>query len=143
MKEERNEGAIPSAISRRPLPFDLSDPQKKGARWEKWIRRFELYLSAACKSHMDEQARGLFLNLVGYDVEDLLVTFPLKAITKYKGLIKCLTDSFDLQQNVDFERYTFSTACQRTDESLNDFAIRLRKLVTYCEFDKFDNEAAI
>ncbi|KAJ1128705.1 hypothetical protein NDU88_007080 [Pleurodeles waltl] len=29
-----------------------------------------------------------------------------------------------------------------TDESLNYFVTRLHKLVTHCEFNKFDNEAA-
>ncbi|KAJ1134664.1 hypothetical protein NDU88_001115 [Pleurodeles waltl] len=139
--EENNEGTLPSAFFRRLLPLDLADSQMKGARWEKCIRRFERSLSATCKGHINEQARDLFLNLVGDDVEDLLVTFPLKSITTYKGLIKCLTDSFDQQRNVHFECYTFNTACQWTDESVDDFATQLCKLVTYCEFDKPEDRA--
>lgn len=134
---------IPSSVFRRPLPFDLSDSQTKSARWEKWIRCFERYLRLTCGNYSDEMARDLFLNLVGDDVEDLLVTFPPESIATYKGLIKCLTDSFVPQRNVDNERYTFNMACQRADESLDDFATRLRKLVLYCEFDKFNNEEAI
>ncbi|KAJ1163018.1 hypothetical protein NDU88_003481 [Pleurodeles waltl] len=85
----------------------------------------------------------LFLNLFGDDIEDLHITFPPESITTYKGLIKCLTDSFDPQWIVDFKCYTFNAACQRADESLDNVASRLCKLVTYCEFDKFDNKTAI
>ncbi|KAJ1102932.1 hypothetical protein NDU88_000371 [Pleurodeles waltl] len=143
MMEVNNGGALPSTIFQCLLPLDLTDSQTNGARWEKRIRRFERYLSATCKGHTDEQARDLFLNLVGDDVEDLFVTFPLESIATYKGLIKCLTDKFDPQRIVDFERYTFTTACQQAHESLDDFATQLCKLVAFCEFDTFDNEAAI
>ncbi|KAJ1083549.1 hypothetical protein NDU88_003707 [Pleurodeles waltl] len=114
----------------------------KGAHWEKWIRRFERYLSATCKNYMDDQARDRFLNLVGNDVEDRIVKFLLESTTTYKGIIKCLTDGFNPQQNVDFEHYTFNTACQ-AHKLLDDFVNRPCKLVTCCEFDKFKNEAAI
>ncbi|KAJ1118557.1 hypothetical protein NDU88_006748 [Pleurodeles waltl] len=79
----------------------------------------------------------------GDSVEDLLGTSPPESVATYKGLIKCLTDSIDPQRNVDYEWYMLNTACQKADESLDDFAIRLRKLVTYCEFDKCNNEQAI
>ncbi|KAJ1116162.1 hypothetical protein NDU88_004381 [Pleurodeles waltl] len=39
--------------------------------------------------------------------------------------------------------YTFNIVCKRADESLNDFVTRLCKLVTYCKFDRFDNEEAM
>ncbi|KAJ1155679.1 hypothetical protein NDU88_008408 [Pleurodeles waltl] len=48
-----------------------------------------------------------------------------------------------IRDNVDFKSYMFNTACRRADESLDDFATWMRKLVTYYEFDRFDNEAAI
>ncbi|KAJ1118752.1 hypothetical protein NDU88_006939 [Pleurodeles waltl] len=103
MADKCSEGTISSAIFRRSLTFDPSDSQTKGTRWEKWIRRFERYLLATCKGHTDKQVKDLFLNLVGNNIEDLLVMFPPESITTDKGLIKCLTDSFDPQQNVDFE----------------------------------------
>ncbi|KAJ1149360.1 hypothetical protein NDU88_002170 [Pleurodeles waltl] len=124
------------------LFLTLSVSRTKGAQWEKLIRHFEQYLSATCKGHTDEQARDLFLNLVGDDFEGLLVMFPPKSITTYKGLIKCLTDNSDPQRNYDFEHYMFNSACQRADESLDNFVTRLCKRVTYCKFDKFDNKAA-
>ncbi|KAJ1160512.1 hypothetical protein NDU88_001014 [Pleurodeles waltl] len=37
----------------------------------------------------------------------------------------------------------FNNACQRADESLDHFATWLSKLVTYCKFDHFKNEAEI
>ncbi|KAJ1203734.1 hypothetical protein NDU88_007515 [Pleurodeles waltl] len=138
-----NEGTISCSIFRRPLQFDLTVFQTRGTRWEKWIRRFERYVSATCKGHTDKQVRDLFLNLVWNDVEYLLVIFPPEFITTYKGLIKCLTDKFDPQRNMDFEHYTFTTAYQQADDSLDDFAAWLSKLVTYCEFKTFDSEAAV
>ncbi|KAJ1185136.1 hypothetical protein NDU88_001931 [Pleurodeles waltl] len=143
MSEERFEEGIASSIFQLPLPFDLSDPQTRGARWEKCITGFEHDLRATCKNHKDENVKDLFLNLVGDDVEDLLVMFPPESIMTYKGLVNFFTDCFDLQRNVDYERYTFNTACQRADEFLHDFAIRLRKLVTFFECDKFNNNEAI
>ncbi|KAJ1128667.1 hypothetical protein NDU88_007042 [Pleurodeles waltl] len=138
--EESSKGLIPSAIFRCPLPFDLPDSQTKGACWEKWIRRFKCYLHVTCKNHIDEQARDLVVYVFGGDLEDLLMMFLSESIITYKGLIKCLTDSFDPQQNVDFERYMFNTACERASKSINNFVTRLCKHI--CEFVKFDNEAA-
>ncbi|KAJ1155986.1 hypothetical protein NDU88_008711 [Pleurodeles waltl] len=43
-------------------------------------------------------------------------------------------------EEFDYEWYTFNTACQGPDESLDDFATRLQKLVAYCEFAKFNNK---
>ena len=98
------EDVLPSSLFRCPPPFDLGESQTKRARWEKWIRRFKHYLRATVNNHTDDQAKHLFLNLVGDEVEDLLITFPPAEISTYKGLIKCLTDDFSPQRNVDYER---------------------------------------
>lgn len=135
-----NEEKSTQAVFRRPLPFSLSEPQA-GIRWEKWIRQFERYMRAT--DVVKAKQLDLLINLGGDEIEDLLLTFPNDQTEDYEKAKTSLTKKFDPQRNIDFERYTFSTAYQETEESLDDFATRLRKLVTYCEFDKFDNEQAI
>ena len=100
---------MPSTIFRQPLPFDLADTQNRGARWQKWIRRFENYMEATCGEPSDAPARRLLLNLVGDEVEDLLVTFPPENKDSYKELVKSLAKNFDPQRNVVYERYTFNS----------------------------------
>ena len=72
-------------------PFDVSNLSNAGTRWNKWIKRFELLLSAlnVKETTTNEKARkrALLLHYIGTDAFDIYETLeddeePLYASTK-------------------------------------------------------------
>lgn len=46
---------------------------------------------------------------------------------------------FMVNKNLIYDRYLFNTSCQQTDESMEDFIIRLKKIVKKCEYQDFED----
>ena len=51
-----------------------------------------------------------------------------------------LDEYFAPKKNIDYEIFQFRQAVQLKDETVDQFATRLRKLATYCEFTELDRE---
>ena len=58
----------------------------------------------------------------------------------YKTAIERLTKHFTPQRNIEYEIYLFRQACQQPQETLDQFATRLRQFASYCEFAAVDKE---
>ena len=51
-----------------------------------------------------------------------------------------LNEHFNVKKNIPYERSVFREAKQETDESLDQFITRLRKLTTYCKYGNNVND---
>ena len=58
----------------------------------------------------------------------------------YKTAIERLTKHFTPQRNIEYEIYLFRQARQQPQETLDQFATRLRQFASYCEFAAVDKE---
>eukprot|EP00795_Rhopilema_esculentum_P015552 gene15552-6817_t len=123
-------------------PFDpVSDPTSISQRWQHWKRRFETYLLAVNITD-DAQKRALLLYQAGAATQEIFDSLPVEQdeATDYKTALAKLDTYFAPQKNVDFEIFQFRQAKQRIGETTDQFATRLRKLATNCEFTDLDKE---
>ena len=58
----------------------------------------------------------------------------------YETAIAQLDEYFSPKKNVDFEIFKFRTAAQQTNETIDQYATRLRRLAQTCEFPDVDRE---
>lgn len=110
-------------------PFDpLSEPNLVGQRWKIWKRRFETYIAGVGITDAN-QKRALLLYQAGQETQDI---FDKLADTgeanDNKKTIKKLDAYFTPKKNMDFEIFKFRSAVQANNETIDQFATRLRKL---------------
>ena len=58
----------------------------------------------------------------------------------YDQAITKLNEHFNIKKNIPYERSVFREAKQETNESLDQFIARLRRLATYCEYGNNVND---
>ena len=125
-----------------PFPsFNVNDdPTTTGQRWKKWKKRFENFLLAM---DIDDptRKRALLLHYIGPSAFDVFETLSDTGDEKdYKTAMERLTEHFTPQRNVEYEIYLFCQARQQPQETLDQFATRLRQLASSCEFASVDKE---
>ena len=125
-----------------PFPsFNVDDdPTTTGQRWTKWKKRFENFLLAM---DIDDptRKRALLLHYIGPSAFDVFETLSDTGDEKdYKTAMERLTEHFTPQRNVEYEIYLFRQARQQPQETLDQFATRLRQLASSCEFASVDKE---
>ena len=59
--------------------------------------------------------------------------------TDYNTALSKLDAYFLPKKNVDYETFQFRQATQKSDETVDQFVTRLRKLAKHCEFTDLDN----
>ena len=116
-----------------PLPFDV----RSSETWEKWVRRFTYYITAAGVAS-PERKKALLLHLAGPDVQDLIETITLPELegreTVYDQALKALSTYYDPTPSAVFERHKFRQATQLPSETVDAFCTRLKTLSTSCNF---------
>jgi hypothetical protein len=123
--------------------FDIdSEPGSVGPRWKKWTQRFENYLVAL---DLTDAARkkATMLHFACERVHDIYDT-KAEDGDDYDAVKGKLDTYFTPKKNVQFEIYTFRSAEQADEghpnESVDDYATRLRGLAKNCEFANVENE---
>ena len=135
---------IPQVASFKP---DL-DPTSVAQRWKRWSDRFD-NLVVAMNITDNARKKALLLHLAGETVFDIfsglvLPDIPAEAdpaITNCYTVAKTALDNhFNPKKNVEFEKYTFRSTKQQSEENLDAYHARLRSLAKYCEFADVDSE---
>ena len=123
------------------MPFDPhSAPSSIGQRWQAWRRRFETYLRALNITNTTRQ-RALLLYQVGQATQEIFDNIPENgADDDYARALATLDAYFLPKKSVDFEIFQFRQAKQRPDETVSQYATRLRQLAAHCEFNNVDTE---
>ena len=88
-------------------------------------KREELVRLATLRSAMGRECLQILLNLnLNLSEEDKKIDKCLEALEKY----------FKPTRNVVYERYVFNTCSQTSEESVQTYVTRLRKLAASCEY---------
>lgn len=113
--------------------FSLRD-----GNWENFKVRLEQYLLVNDDKYAsDVKKRAIFLNALQDDCFSLLVNLCIpKKVTdvKLEDLISKLNEYCSMTKCFFEERSQFYTAKQRSDETIRDFAVRLKALSVNCKF---------
>ena len=75
----------------------------------------------------------LLLHTAGEEVQDICATLADTGAT-YDEAVSALNAHFQPQINNTFQRHVFRRECQKADETVSQFVIRLRKLAQHCKF---------
>ena len=120
-------------------PFDpLNDPSSLSQRWKSWTKRFKTYV-AALNITDDKQQRALLLYQAGPETQEIFETLT-ETGEDYKTAQEKLDAYFSPKKNVDYEIFQFWQAIQQPSETVDQFATRLRKMASNCEFHDTDKE---
>ena len=123
-------------------PFDVnSDPSSVGSEWKRWLRSFQLYadgkglIIVPDKEDNKIQRRALLLHCAGPDVQDIFDVLPDTGSAKdYQKAEDALTGHFVIQVNIPYERHLFREMVQAEGETVDQFAVRLRRKAQQCDY---------
>lgn len=131
-------------------PFDVCiNVENIGARWTKWINRFDNYLVAADIGE-DARKEALLLHCVGENVYDTYCSLPDivpsnksppgNELSNYDKAKLKLSTYFVPKANIEFELFNFRQAKQSDSETVDQYYARLLKLSKNCNFADTDRE---
>ena len=116
------------------------DDASLGVRWSTWLDRFKLYIQT--KKLVDEKdIKPLFLLLMG--VEAYSIYHQLKKSDdsdKMDEIYKFMDKHFNPARSQFAERCAFRQMKRHDNESVNSFAIRLRKAAQHCKFGQVHDD---
>ena len=121
--------------------FDCTDSAGISARWERWLRAFELFAAGKGVTNV-EQKKALLLHTAGMNVQDIYFTLTEETdeeASVYELATRALNNFFKPQANVPYERLCFREMSQLPNETVDQFVTRLRQKAQTCEFG--DNTA--
>ena len=120
-------------------PFDpVGDPTSLSQRWKSWKRRFETYL-VALNITDDKQKPALLLYQAGQETQKIFDTLT-ETGEDYSTTLAKLAEYFLPKKNLNYETFQFRQATQKSNETVDQFVTRLRKLAVHCEFPDLDRE---
>ena len=120
-------------------PFDCSDSSGIAARWERWLRAFELFAEGEGITNHG-QKKALLLHTAGMSVQDIFFTVPeeteeTEGTNVFVNAISALNKHFKPQTtNVPYERLVFRETKQSVSETVEQYITRLRQKAHTCEF---------
>ena len=115
-------------------PFDCSETAGISARWERWLRAFELFATGKAVKNID-QKKALLLHTAGLNVQDIYLTLTEEeGSDSYQKAKATLNKYFKPQANVPYERLCFRETSQLANETVEQFVTRLRQKAQTCEF---------
>ena len=121
------------------------DPVECASRWAIWLQSLEFYFAAA-EITTDARKKALLLHYVGPTAQEVFVkTLQPQLVTKnlaesYANIIAAFKSHFQPTVNTEFEIFRFRQARQREDETMDQYAARLRALAAHCSFADIDGK---
>jgi hypothetical protein len=110
------------------------DQSTLGARWSAWLERFKLFLTATNLTD-NERIKSTFLLKIGPEVYEIYKTLKKANNTDTMNeLYTKLTTHLNPSRSKLTERCIFRSSSRRQDESVDEYAMRLRQLALNCKF---------
>lgn len=114
----------------------IGDSSTLGQRWENWLERFKLYLvtadiqdetkvKASFLLHMGDEAYQIYKSLRKKDSSDTL-----------EQCYTFMTNHFVANRSQFTECQVFRRAMKTPEETIDDYALRLRQLAAHCKFEE-------
>ena len=88
----------------------------------------------------DARKKALLLHYAGENVQDVFETFQNHDKSKFTRTKKALAEHFQPKRNLSYNVFNFRKATQLEDETVDQFAARLRELSAHCEFHDVECE---
>lgn len=120
------------------------DPTTLVARWERWKRALEIYLSAAGIED-NEKKKACLLHFGGQELQDIFFNVPVGSNNQdknsgvFKSAIEKLDTYFSSKHSKVYARYVFRLIKQDANEKFYDFLARLREQANKCNFSSTDD----
>ena len=119
-------------------PFDAENRENIEIRWQHWFVRFENLLIAFVIKDKKRQ-RALLLHHMGESALNIFETLPETGTAdQYDEACQALNNYFKPRKNTSFEIFKFRKTNQNSDETLDQYHIRLVQKTKYCEFTNID-----
>ena len=118
---------------------DVENRNRNGQRWTKWIEAFDHYLKGSGIID-DDRKISILLHTAGPRVAEIFENIGGDDADSYNAAEILLQEHFNPQKNLDFEKVKFGRSTQQSEESIHDFAARLRGLAELCEFANKEDE---
>ena len=116
------------------------EPTSLSVRWQKWLKQFKSAMTAFDITS-DTRLRASLLHFGGDDIQDIFETLPDTGDdTDYSKAVEALSKYFTPKKNIYYETLLFHATRQEQKETIQDFATRLRRLATKCDFHDADRE---
>ena len=118
-------------------PFDCSS-EGRAVRWQKWVTRLNNYFTAYQIEDANRQ-KALLLTFAGDELNDIVDTFtedqlePDDTETPFSKLVASLSDHFNPQTNVEYQKFIFRQCQQKTD-NIDEYYSELKQLSATCDF---------
>ena len=115
--------------------FDCAETDNLAARWKRWHRAFELYVTG--KGVADAaQKKALLLHTAGMETQDIYYTLPEVAGEGdvYIKATTALEAYFSPKAHAPFERHIFRGMAQAPTETVDQFVTRLKTKAESCDF---------
>ena len=123
--------------------FDPDSPATNvGARWSKWLKRFERFALASGITD-DNRLCALILHVGGEKLSDLADNLDInprpaageqQAETMFGATKRVLTAHFTNKRNPEYGEYVFRKAKQESGETVEQYSTRLLQLADECDF---------
>ena len=113
--------------------FSLGETSTISQRWSKWVKAFEYYIAASGITDKKQQ-RAVLLHLAGPEVQHIFETLEDTGNDLDTAITK-LTAYFQPQKNIPFERHNFRQTTQLQGETIEQYAIRLKHQVKFCDYN--------
>ena len=109
--------------------------------WKRHIKQFELLCDSLIITD-GKQKLSLLLTLIRDNTDEIYENItPQGTLITYWQVIKAFNEHFKFQVNLSNEIFIFRKMAKRTDETTEEFFVRLHKQALKCEFT--DNEKEI
>ena len=131
--------ALPTVSFTPPQPFDFKKPDE----WEKWKKRFELFLSASGLDKEEETRKvSTLMYCLGEDAEGVLVSTNIgdDDRKRYKEVMSKFDEYFKVRRNIIYERAKFNTREQREGETADEYITALYELIETREYGTLKEE---
>ena len=117
--------------------FSLGETSTISQLWRNWVKSLEYYIAASGITEKKQQ-RAIPLHLAGPEVQDIFETLEDTGNDLDTAITK-LTAYFEPRKDIPFERHNFRQTKQLQGETIEQFAIRLKHQVKFCEYSSPDD----
>ena len=116
-------------------PFNCSDDTSiLFSSWKRYVKRFNFLCNSLVVTE-DKQKLSLFLTLVGDDAYEIYENIiPESQEKTFEEVVTEFDNHFKPQVNTSYETFLFRKMLQRTDESTQQYYVRLHEQAQKCDF---------
>jgi len=127
--------------------FDCKDNANLASRWKKWKKSFDYYLTARGVTQ-DARKVALLMHCAGPEVQELYETLDDPGVDadgdggagEFAKTVRTLEAYFITKVNTPYERHVFRSLQQENNETVGQFASRLKIQAANCAFARAEED---